>query len=273
MEKRPEGDLTREEKIKSLEKWCFGHACDPSHCRIYELCQQFTGAWKDQPDDDIDKIFEALWEGPVNPQCEVKIENIKELMEEGYPASKEEIKAALLKSQEAKADAGKAQISLVPMEIVWAIAWIRMYGNRKYGDPENWKLVEPERYRDALMRHLLAYISDPKSVDKESGYPHLWHAACNMAFLMHFDYGDMCHYDLGKAIDGQRHWTPCSLKLPDKEGEYLVTNDAGGMKNVEIDTFAHYEDDGKPFWMTSQNPIAWMPIPDVYEKKEEKHEQ
>lgn len=182
MEKRPEGDLTREEKIKSLEKWCFGHACDPSHCRICELCQQFTGAWKDQPDDDIDKIFEALWEGPVNPQCEVKIENIKELMEEGYPASKEEIKAALLKSQEAKADAGK-------------------------------------------------------------------------------------------AIDGQRHWTPCSLKLPDKEGEYLVTNDAGGMKNVEIDTFAHYEDDGKPFWMTSQNPIAWMPIPDVYEKKEEKHEQ
>ena len=167
--------------------------------------------------------------------------------------------------QEAKADAGKAEIRLVPMEIVWAIAWIRMYGNRKYGDPENWKTVEPERYRDALMRHLLAYISDPKSVDEESGYPHLWHAACNMAFLMHFDYGDMCHYDLGKAIDGQYHWTPCSLKLPDKEGDYLVTNDAGGMKNVEIDTFAHYEDDGKPFWMTSQNPIAWMPIPDVLE--------
>lgn len=177
------------------------------------------------------------------------------------------------RDQKAKADAGKAEIRLVPMEIVWAIAWIRMYGNRKYGDPDNWKTIEPERYRDALMRHLLAYISDPNSVDEESGYPHLWHAACNMAFLMHFDYGDMCHYDLGKAIDGQHHWTPCSLKLPNKEGEYLVTNDAGGMKNVEIDTFAHYEDDGKPFWMTSQNPIAWMPIPDVYEKKEEKHEQ
>lgn len=171
--------------------------------------------------------------------------------------------------QTAKADAGKAEIRLVPMEIVWAIAWIRMYGNRKYGDPENWKLVEPERYRDALMRHLLAYISDPKSVDEESGYPHLWHAACNMAFLMHMDYGDMCHYDLGKSIDEKFYWTPCSLKLPDKEGEYLVTNDAGGMKNVEIDTFAHYEDNGKHFWMTSQNPIAWMPIPDVYEKEEE----
>lgn len=115
--------------------------------------------------------------------------------EEGYPASKEEIEAALSKAQEAKADAGKAEIRLVPMEIVWAIAWIRMYGNRKYGDPENWKTVEPERYRDALMRHLLHYIYDPKSVDEESGYPHLWHAACNMAFLMHFDYGEEVLHD------------------------------------------------------------------------------
>ena len=103
-------------------------------------------------------------------------------------------------SQKAKADAGKAEIRLVPMEIVWAIAWIRMYGNRKYGDPENWKLVEPERYRDALMRHLLAYISNPKSVDEESGYPHLWHAACNMAFLMHFDYGEEVLHDPNKTV-------------------------------------------------------------------------
>ena len=102
--------------------------------------------------------------------------------------------------QTAKADAGKAEIRLVPMEIVWAIAWIRMYGNRKYGDPENWKTVEPERYRDALMRHLLAYISDSKSVDEESGYPHLWHAACNMAFLMHFDYGEEVLHDPNKIV-------------------------------------------------------------------------
>ena len=103
-------------------------------------------------------------------------------------------------SQTAKADAGKAEIRLVPMEIVWAIAWIRMYGNRKYGDPENWKTVEPERYRDALMRHLLHYISDPKSVDEESGYPHLWHAACNLAFLMHFDYGEEVLHDPNKIV-------------------------------------------------------------------------
>lgn len=144
---------------------------------------------------DGDKVKFRLYKDYISPHCNIKIENTNDLMEEGYPASKEEIEAALSKTQEAKADAGKAEIRLVPMEIVWAIAWIRMYGNRKYGDPENWKTVEPERYRDALMRHLLHYISDPESVDEESGYPHLWHAACNMAFLIHMDYGPMAYFD------------------------------------------------------------------------------
>lgn len=193
-------NLTREEKVSSLTNWCASHDCDSAHCRIYDLCQQYPpGDWIKQTNDVIDKIFEAVWGDDYKVIKYLKDEMKRQMvedkyceeepMEEGYPASKEENKAALSKSQEAKADAGKAEIRLVPMEIVWAIAWIRMYGNRKYGDPENWKLVEPERYRDALMRHLLAYISDPKSVDEESGYPHLWHAACNMAFLMHFDYG------------------------------------------------------------------------------------
>ena len=85
--------------------------------------------------------------------------------------------------QSAKADAGKLQITLVPTQIIRDIAEVRMYGNKKYGSADNWKQVEPQRYRDALMRHLLAYIDDPESVDAESGLPHLWHAACNIAFL------------------------------------------------------------------------------------------
>lgn len=85
--------------------------------------------------------------------------------------------------QTAKADAGKLQITLVPRQIIRDIAEVRMYGNKKYGDPENWRSVSPERYRDALMRHLLAYLDDPDSTDDESGLPHLWHAACNIAFL------------------------------------------------------------------------------------------
>ncbi len=86
-------------------------------------------------------------------------------------------------NQHAKADAGKPRLSLVPSEIIRAIAAIREYGNEKYGDPDNWRRVEVERYRDAAYRHWLDYIDDPVAVDPESGLPHLWHLACNVAFL------------------------------------------------------------------------------------------
>ena len=88
-----------------------------------------------------------------------------------------------LADQTAKADAGKLQITLVPTRIIEDIAEVRMYGNKKYHDPNNWKQVEIERYRDALCRHLLAYIRDPNSVDEESGIPHYKHMATNMAFI------------------------------------------------------------------------------------------
>ena len=91
------------------------------------------------------------------------------------------------KQSQAKSDEGKARLSLVPSGIIYAVARIREYGVKKYHDPENWKKVEPERYRDAMYRHMLAYIDDPKGVDEESGLPHLWHLACNAAFLCEMD--------------------------------------------------------------------------------------
>lgn len=83
----------------------------------------------------------------------------------------------------AKHDEGKLQIHLVPPQIIRDIAEVRMYGNKKYGDPDNWKTVEKWRYVDALLRHLLLYLEDPDGVDEESGIKHYKHAACNMAFI------------------------------------------------------------------------------------------
>lgn len=88
-----------------------------------------------------------------------------------------------MNNQTAKADAGKEQLTLVPRRIIHDIARVRMYGNAKYGDPENWRQVEKERYRDAAFRHFLAYLDDPAGTDPESGIPHLHHLACNIAFL------------------------------------------------------------------------------------------
>lgn len=83
----------------------------------------------------------------------------------------------------AKADNGKPKLSLVPIEIIRNIARVREFGIKKYKDPDNWKTVEPERYRDAAFRHMLSYIENPSGVDEESGLPHLYHLACNVAFL------------------------------------------------------------------------------------------
>lgn len=88
-----------------------------------------------------------------------------------------------LANQEAKSDAGKPRLTLVPTQILIDVARVREYGNLKYGDPENWKTVELERYRDAFFRHWLAYLNDPNGLDEESGLPHLWHAECNLAFI------------------------------------------------------------------------------------------
>lgn len=86
-------------------------------------------------------------------------------------------------STSAKDDTGKRKLSLVPRKIIWDIAAIREYGTEKYGDPDNWKKVVPQRYRDAAFRHFLEYLDDPEGLDEESGLPHLWHLACNIAFL------------------------------------------------------------------------------------------
>ncbi len=89
----------------------------------------------------------------------------------------------------AKADKGKLPISLVPMTIVKDIAAIRKYGEEKYHAPNNWVLVDKQRYVDAMWRHLIAY-QEGEVYDKESGLPHLWHAACNMAFILEMESPD-----------------------------------------------------------------------------------
>lgn len=89
-------------------------------------------------------------------------------------------------NQEAKADVGKLRPTLVPVSLIKAVAAVREYGTQKYGDENNWRRVEPQRYRDALYRHWLAYL-DGEERDPESGLPHLWHLACNAAFLIEME--------------------------------------------------------------------------------------
>lgn len=84
-----------------------------------------------------------------------------------------------------KADQGKLRLTLVPTQIIKDIAAVREYGLLKYPETgkDGWKEIDIERIRDAMCRHLLSYLDDPKGIDKESGLPHLSHLATNISFL------------------------------------------------------------------------------------------
>ena len=102
--------------------------------------------------------------------------------------------------QTIKADAGKLPIAEVPTEIIRNIAAVKQFGTAKYGDPNNWKQVDVQRYRNAIGRHLLAYFDDPNAVDEESGLPALYHVACNAAFLCELE---KYRYTKGVNEDGE----------------------------------------------------------------------
>ena len=87
-------------------------------------------------------------------------------------------------SQQAKSDAGKPHPSYCPVALIKGVVAVREHGTAKYGDPDNWKQVEPERYHQAMLRHILAAWNDPYKIDPESGLPHIAHVATNIAFLL-----------------------------------------------------------------------------------------
>ena len=60
-----------------------------------------------------------------------------------------------MNKQQAKADAGKPQLTLVPRKVLFDIARVREYGTKKYGDPENWRQGEIQRYRSDISLPIL----------------------------------------------------------------------------------------------------------------------
>ena len=85
-----------------------------------------------------------------------------------------------------KFDEGKPMLGLVDTTFIWAIATIMTFGAKKYG-ANNWRLgMDWHRPYDALQRHLTKWW-DGEDVDLESGKSHLWHAACELMFLVWYE--------------------------------------------------------------------------------------
>lgn len=80
----------------------------------------------------------------------------------------------------------KDRLSLLDIEYLKGTARILSFGADKYG-VENWKECEDiTLYKDALLRHVLAYIGG-ETHDPETDELHLYHASCNLMFLQWFE--------------------------------------------------------------------------------------
>lgn len=84
-----------------------------------------------------------------------------------------------------KGDIGKTNWDLMVWEVLEEVAEILTQGAAEYGT-DNWKKVEPWRYRAALQRHYSDYkLRGPE--DKKSGKGHMAHIICNAMFLRYMD--------------------------------------------------------------------------------------
>lgn len=93
------------------------------------------------------------------------------------------------KSEEGwKDDYDKPRWDLLPPELMEETAKVLGFGAAKYG-ARNWeKGMSWGRPFAALMRHMWAWWrKENGGIDKETGYSHLAHAACCLAFLIAYE--------------------------------------------------------------------------------------
>lgn len=91
-----------------------------------------------------------------------------------------------INTQGVKFDNGKPRLDLVPPEGVLAVADILAVGAKKYA-ARNWEQgMEWSRPYAAAQRHLYSWWSG-ENRDPDTGKSHLWHAACNIFFLITYE--------------------------------------------------------------------------------------
>lgn len=66
-------------------------------------------------------------------------------------------------------------------------------------------------------------------------------------------------------IPSAQQWIPCSERLPDKDGIYLVTHRKFGKLEVTWNIFYGGE---HASWLWNDEIIAWMPLPEPYKGEE-----
>jgi hypothetical protein len=93
-----------------------------------------------------------------------------------------------------KYDEGKPRMDLLDPKFLEGIAKVLTFGAKKYDD-RNWENgINYGRCYGAAQRHLNLWWSREKN-DDETGFSHLYHAACCLMFLAHYEYYKMDEWD------------------------------------------------------------------------------
>lgn len=106
-----------------------------------------------------------------------------------------------------KHDQGKPDLSMVSLELVEAVAKVRMFGAKKYSR-DNWKRgFKVTRSVSAALRHIFMFLAG-ETTDSESNESHLAHAVCCLEHAIY----DMKHhpenddrYEKKQLPDTQQH--------------------------------------------------------------------
>jgi hypothetical protein len=86
-----------------------------------------------------------------------------------------------------KQSADKLDWTILPFSVLERTVEIMNYGAKKY-TPLNWLKVPKEEYVKALLRHLIAYLTN-EEIDPESNHHHIDHLICNAIFLSYHIHG------------------------------------------------------------------------------------
>jgi len=81
-----------------------------------------------------------------------------------------------------KDDIGKLRYDLIDAKALEQLAKVLTFGASKYS-PDNWRLVDKEKYVAAVMRHFEKYRQG-YIYDFESELPHLAHVMANLMFIL-----------------------------------------------------------------------------------------
>lgn len=82
-------------------------------------------------------------------------------------------------------DPGKVLLDLIPPAFIRAVGEVLTHGAHKYASGNWMRGMSWSHVYGATLRHLLAW-HEGEDTDPASGLSHLSHAACNLAFLIHF---------------------------------------------------------------------------------------